>query len=56
MSTEQFTTRLKAQQQAALDGMRSTTGADFTKHCDAFMDVTAALRVLWDFEVEASNG
>ncbi|WP_156373265.1 hypothetical protein [Pseudorhodoferax sp. Leaf267] len=51
-TTADFSTWLRAKQQAALDGMRTTTGAEFTKHCDAFQNVTTAINVLWNFEVE----
>lgn len=51
-----FSTWLQAQQQAAIDGMRSTTGAEFAKHSTTFLDLITAFRVLWNFEGEVSHG
>lgn len=51
-----FAAWLQARQQASLYAMRSTTGDEFTKHSSAFLDLTTAIRVLWNFEVEVSHG
>lgn len=56
MTIAAFRTWLHARQQAALDGMRNTTGAEFGKHSAIFEQTTTAISVLWDFEVEQSMG
>lgn len=56
MSTADFKAWLHARQQAAIDGMTTTTGAEFGKHCAVFEQATTAIRVLWDFEAELSMG
>lgn len=56
MTTNAFKAWLQARQQAALDGMANTSGAEFGKHSAIFEQTTTAISVLWDFEVEQSMG
>jgi hypothetical protein len=53
-----FRTWLEGRQQAALAAMRAAPGDEFCKHCVTFEEITTAIRVLWNFEVETdmANG
>jgi hypothetical protein len=44
-----FAAWVEAQQAAALAGMNNTTGDAFGKHCDAFIELTAARNALLNF-------
>jgi hypothetical protein len=52
MTAADFRAWLEARQQAALAAMRAGTGDEFRKHCVTFEEITTAIRVMWDFEVE----
>ena len=44
-----FTAWVEAQKAQALEGMNTTSGDAFGKHCDAFIELTKASNVLFKF-------